>query len=176
MLSLPSTHSISIMPNWFQNTLSNVGDAVDNLADDVLDKLGDVLDGLDLGPEMERIKDAAISSNTLAKETTTLCESTHSKADQMMEFCLDLKETLETSTQRGISPETLDTIQDLLSGEKLHTAMELAKEMSLYAKDCVDKSVQMVCQRQCKSANFQSSLLLSPLSTLHKTLIGCQYQ
>jgi hypothetical protein len=44
----------------------------------------------------------------------------------------------------GIQADAFDTIQDLLSGEKVHTAMGLAKEMSEYAKECVEKSVQMV--------------------------------
>ena len=133
------------MPNWFQATIGKVGHVVDGITDNVMDKVGDALDGLDdLGPAVERLKDAGMSSNTLAKETTELCLSTHDKSLQMMEFCQDLKETLATSTEGGIAADTLDTIQDLLSGEKVQSAMGLAKEMSAYAKTCVEKSVQMV--------------------------------
>ena len=134
------------MPNWIQNALHTVGNAVDDLADDVMDKVGDAMDGLDFAPElMESLRNAGQSSNTLAKETTDLCESTFDKSDQMMQFCCDLKDTLATSTEGGITADTLDTIQDLLSGEKVQTAMGLAKEMSDHAKACVEKSVQMVC-------------------------------
>lgn len=127
------------MPNWIQNALHTVGNAVDDLADNVMD-------GLDFGPElMESLQGAGQSTNTLARETTDLCESTFVKSDQMMEFCSDLKDTLATSTEGGITADTLDTIQDLLSGEKVQTAMGLAKEMSDHAKACVEKSVQMVC-------------------------------
>lgn len=168
------------MPNnWFQSTLQTVGSAVDGFADNVLDQVVDRMGNtIDLGQDMiERIRDAGITSNTLAKETMELCQSTHSKSEQMIQFCGDLKDTLAaatttttttTSTKNttksrdggeeeggggdesggnsggGIQADAFDTIQDLLSGEKVHTAMGLAKEMSEYAKECVEKSVQMV--------------------------------
>jgi hypothetical protein len=153
------------MPNWFQSTLQTVGSAVDGFADDVLDQVVDRIGDIDLGQDMmERIRDAGISSNTLAKETMQLCQSTHSKSEQMLEFCGDLKDTLaaattsttnttsrdagegggDVSSSGGIQADAFDTIQDLLSGEKVLTAMGLAKEMSGYAKECVEKSVQMV--------------------------------
>jgi hypothetical protein len=113
----------------------------------------------------ERIRDAGVSSNTLAKETMELCQATHSKSEQMLEFCSDLKDTLVAATTSptsttvsrdgtegsgggkgddiggsgGIQADAFDTIQDLLSGEKVHTAMGLAKEMSGYAKECVTR-------------------------------------
>ena len=126
--------------------MNKVGSAAHGITDSVLDKVGNVIDGLDdLGPAVENLKHAGQSSNALAKETTELCQSTHSKSQQMMEFCNDLKETFGSSTEGGtITADKLDTIQELLSGEKVQTAMGLAKEMSEYAKTCVEKSVQMV--------------------------------
>jgi hypothetical protein len=35
------------MPNWIQNALYMVGNAINNLANDVMDKVGDAVDGLD---------------------------------------------------------------------------------------------------------------------------------
>jgi hypothetical protein len=80
---------------------------------------------------VEYLRDAGRSSNTLARETTDLCQLTFTKSDKMVEFRSDLK-------------DTLDTIQDLLSGEKAQTVMGLAKEISDHAKACVEKSMEMV--------------------------------
>ena len=128
------------MPNWFKKTLHAVGDAIDDLRDDMMDQWED----LDFTPNLEQLTEAGAKSNTLARETIELCLSTHSKSLQMMEFCTDLKETFETTTRGGIQADTLDTIQDLLSGEKLQNAMELAKEMSQSAGTCIERSVAMV--------------------------------
>lgn len=132
------------MPSWLDNTFKAVGSAVDDFADDIVEQVVDHVGDMEFGPAIDQIKEAGLSSNKLAKETTELCRSTQTKSQDMMEFCGELKETLTASTEGGVSADAFETIQELLSGDKVQTAMGLAKEMNEDAKKCVDKSVEMV--------------------------------
>jgi putative lipoic acid-binding regulatory protein len=141
------------MPSWLDNTFKAVGSAVDDFADDIVEQVVDHVGDMEFGPAIDQIKEAGLSSNKLAKETTELCRSTQTKSQDMMEFCGELKETLTASTEGGVSADAFETIQELLSGDKVQTAMGLAKEMNEDAKKCVDKSVEMVRSMGCGGGN-----------------------
>ena len=134
------------MPGWLSNTLNAV---VDEYGDDIVKQVQNQVSThaashLDaMGPAVTDLKDAALRSNTLAKETTELCRSTETKSQQMMGFCDDLKETL-TGFKGSVDADAFGTIQELLSGDKVTAAMSLARDMNDHASQCVDKSVEMV--------------------------------
>jgi len=134
------------MPSWLSNTLNSV---VDEYGDDIINEVTKQVSQQaashidDFGPAVSSLKDAALKSNSLAKETTELCRSTETQSQQMAEFCQDLKETL-TTFQGNVNADAFATIQELLSGDKVQTAMSLANDMNDQASKCVDKSVEMV--------------------------------
>mmetsp|Transcript_3453 Transcript_3453/g.5760 ORF Transcript_3453/g.5760 Transcript_3453/m.5760 type:complete len:574 (+) Transcript_3453:122-1843(+) len=135
------------MPGWLKNKLSAVHSVVDDFKDDMVEQVADAVSNVDLGPAVNSLKDAGCSANSLAKETTELCRSTQTKSQLMMGFCGELKDTLtgfEKEGGGGISADAFETIQELMSGEKVQSAMALAKDMNDDAMKCVDKSVEMV--------------------------------
>jgi hypothetical protein len=129
------------MPGWLKNTFNSV---VDDFADDLVEQVADAVGNVDFGPAVSSLKEAGMSANSLAKETTELCLSTQSKSEQMSSFCDELKDTLTGFDEGGVNAEAFETIQELMSGEKVQSAMALAKDMNVDALKCVEKSVEMV--------------------------------
>mmetsp|Transcript_32649 Transcript_32649/g.71636 ORF Transcript_32649/g.71636 Transcript_32649/m.71636 type:complete len:572 (-) Transcript_32649:66-1781(-) len=91
------------------------------------------------------IKRAGSACHDAARETSVLCNSTVSKASEMVEFGLDIKSTLDgLGGQDGIDASTFQIIKDLIDGDKMRAAMSLAGEMDDLALACVDQSVKMI--------------------------------
>lgn len=145
------------MTKWWKKALDKVGDAFEDVGDafeDVGDKIEDGFDsmvdsGMDLVKSgdcyqtIKKLSDNGTECYTLAKETTELCLETKARGKEMVEFGEEI-----TSTLRGFSSkmdvDTLETIKDLMDGDRLRESMELCKEMDDIALSCVDKSVRMM--------------------------------
>jgi hypothetical protein len=130
------------MPGWLKNTFNYI---VFDFADDLVEQITDAVGNVDFGPAVCSLKEAGKSANSLAKETIELCLSTKSKSEQMSSFCGELKDTLAGVDEGGgVNADAFETIQELMSGEKVQSAMALAKDMNVDALKCVDKSIEMV--------------------------------
>ena len=88
-----------------------------------------------------------------AKETSELCETTISKARQMVDFGMEIKSTLDDLSGGGgsghsarsvIDASRFETIQELISGDKMKAAWNLATEMDDLALNCVNQSIKMI--------------------------------
>jgi hypothetical protein len=126
------------MPGWLKNQISKISDAV---VDQVTEQL--VAHAGDLGPTVESLKAAGLKCNSLALETTELCRGTETIGDTMLSIGSELQETL-SGFQGAVDASAFETIQNLLSGDKLQIAMRLAKDMNIKATECVDKSMEMI--------------------------------
>lgn len=148
-LNLPLSKR-SKMPKWWQKAIDKVGDAFEDVADAVEDAADTVLDaGKDLVKSgdcyqtIKMLKDNGSECFQLAKETTELCENTQSRGDEMIQFGSEITETLHGfSTKMDV--ETLETIKDLMDGDRLKESMALCQEMDEIAISCVDKSHRMI--------------------------------
>ena len=138
------------MTKWYKKVLNKVGDVMEDAGDAIADGVTDILeDGADLVKNGKCYKTvSALQKNgaecyTLAKETSELCDTTQTRGQDMMDFGSEI-----TNTLRGFSTkmdaETLETIKDLMDGDRLRASMELAKDMDQIALSCVDKSCRMI--------------------------------
>lgn len=138
------------MPKWWKEAVNKVGDAFEDVGGAIEDVAETVLDaGIDLVDDGQCYQTvAALHKNgkecyQLATDTTELCTSTATRGDEMIEFGEEI-----TGTLRGFSTkmdtDTLETIKDLMDGDRLRESMQLCQEMDDIALSCVDKSVRMV--------------------------------
>ena len=129
----------------FNDVKEFVGDA--KTPNDILGKvtgsLGNNLSGMDLGPTVKSIQEKGSQCQVVARETIDLCETTKTKGDQMIAFGSDIQKTLQ-GFGKTVDASALETIKDLTDGNKLKSAMELAKGLDQIAVQCIDKSVQMI--------------------------------
>ena len=95
------------------------------------------------------IKKAGEDCYSTARETSGLCKTTIEKANEMVTFGRDLQMTLEnvvggSSKDRGLDASKFAIIQNLVEGDKIKEATQLAKDLSSLSLECVDKSKQMI--------------------------------
>ncbi|CAB9527464.1 expressed unknown protein [Seminavis robusta] len=138
------------MPKWWQTAVGKVGDAIEDVGDAIEDAAEDVWDaGEDLVKNgtcyktVSKLHQNGSECYQLAVETSELCETTQQRGNDMIEFGSEITETLHGfSTKMDV--ETLETIKDLMDGDRLRESMQLAKDMDDIALSCVDKSVRMM--------------------------------
>ena len=102
------------------------------------------------------IKRAGDECYTTARETSGLCRITIEKANEMVQFGQELQTTLDdvtgsstskSSSSRGIGSmdaSKFAIIQDLMDGDRIQSATNLARELSELSLKCVDKSQEMI--------------------------------
>ena len=90
------------------------------------------------------MKRAGAKCADTAQETSTLCDTTVTKARQMVEFGMAMNQTLLDVDEGGLSANKFATIQGLCSGDKLKSAWKLATELDDLAIQCVNQSVEMI--------------------------------
>jgi len=119
------------MPGWLKNKLSKATEPVAANADDELE------------PTVTSWKAAGLKCNALALDTVELCRGTEVMGDNMLSIGTELQETL-SGFQGAVDASAFATIQNLLSGDKVHNALGLARDMKTKAIECVSKSVEMI--------------------------------
>jgi hypothetical protein len=143
---------------WFESFTNKIGDAVQDAAEDaahaVVNTGQDLLEGsVDLvqsGKCYQTIDTLSKSSTRcyqLSRETSELCHTTQAKGHEMIAFGSDIQTTLADFDGK-MDPNTLETIKDLMDGDKLREAMTLAQDMRALAVSCVEKSVEMAKQME----------------------------
>jgi hypothetical protein len=135
---------------WLKKVANRVKDRVEDVKelvgaskDDLVGKVSDTFSGTNLGSATNSVKERGSQCYQVARETVELCETTKSKSDQMVAFGSEIQSTLQ-SFGSSVDASALDTIRDLMDGDKLKEAMDIAKDMDVIALGCIDKSVQMI--------------------------------
>uniref|UniRef100_A0A7S3L528 Uncharacterized protein n=1 Tax=Amphora coffeiformis TaxID=265554 RepID=A0A7S3L528_9STRA len=133
------------MGRWLKKAARFVDKVAEKLPDEVGDKIQSKLSALtniDCGEAMEKVKSIAGRTETAAKETMEICESTQTKREQMISFADEILSTLKSLP--GQDAFILDTIKELTDGEKVLAAKELASGLDVAAQECVKKSIEMI--------------------------------
>jgi len=138
------------MVPWYKKVVNKVGDSIKDAADAVVDGATDILeDGTDLVKNgkcyetVSSLQKHGAECFTLAKETSDLCETTQTRGQEMMDFGNDITSTLQGFSNK-MNAETLETIKDLMDGDKLQASLALAQDMDDIALSCIDKSCRMI--------------------------------
>lgn len=160
------------MTKWWEKAWNKVEDTLQDAADQVIDAGSDVLEsGTDLVKNgkcyktITKLKESGKECYQLASETTELCETTQTRGQEMIDFGSEITETLHGFSTK-MDADTLETIKDLMDGDRLKSAMDLAKDMDDIALSCVEKSVKMIeIMEETMVSTFLDSLLFDFLWT-----------
>mmetsp|Transcript_58852 Transcript_58852/g.119838 ORF Transcript_58852/g.119838 Transcript_58852/m.119838 type:complete len:613 (+) Transcript_58852:144-1982(+) len=137
------------MPNKFTSAFSSFGDSIKDAAGNVMDKIDDKID-MPIIIDFVGIKAAGDDCYERARETSGLCQTTILKASEMVNFGREIQSTLDDMVgvkrtgSRGIDSSKFEIIQDLVDGDRIRQATELAKELSGLSLLCVEKSKEMM--------------------------------
>jgi len=140
------------MPKKFGSRLSKFGNSLKDKAESVLEKIDDKID-LPIIIDFVGLKTAGKECFTKASETSGLCKITIEKAHEMVSFGKELHATLDDvvggsdgtrSAGGGLDASKFAIIQDLVAGDRIMEAIQLAKDLSELSLECVDKSKEMM--------------------------------
>jgi len=133
------------------NKLGGLADSIKDATENVIDKIDDKFD-MPIIIDFVGIKRAGDECYTSARETSGLCQITIEKANEMVSFGQELSSTLNgicnnnsnSSRSRGIDASKFAIIQDLVDGDRMKAATQLANELSELSLECVTKSTDMI--------------------------------
>mmetsp|Transcript_18016 Transcript_18016/g.50004 ORF Transcript_18016/g.50004 Transcript_18016/m.50004 type:complete len:611 (+) Transcript_18016:156-1988(+) len=131
------------MPNKFVSNLAKFGDTLKDAAGNVIDKIDDKID-MPIIIDVVGIKRAGAECYTKARESSALCKTTIEKAHEMVTFGQELQTTLDDASRGDMNASTFETIRELVEGDKIHAATQLAKELSGLSLNCVETSQEMI--------------------------------
>lgn len=133
------------MPGWLRKKIKKLAtDLADDVVEQVTQQVTEQLSEQDLGDTVTNLRETGAKTNVLATETTNLCDKTAQTSQKMMDLASDIQSTLQTVSSNGLDASKFQTIQELLSGDKLMGAMALAQDVKQDALQCVEKSVEMM--------------------------------
>jgi len=137
------------------NKLGGLADSIKDATENVIDKIDDKFD-MPIIIDFVGIKRAGDECYTSARETSGLCQITIEKANEMVSFGQELSSTLNgicsnsnssnnaSTKSRGIDASKFAIIQDLVDGDRMKAATQLANELSELSLECVTKSTDMI--------------------------------
>mmetsp|Transcript_19345 Transcript_19345/g.36124 ORF Transcript_19345/g.36124 Transcript_19345/m.36124 type:complete len:136 (+) Transcript_19345:234-641(+) len=109
-------------------------------AEDVIEYIDDKVD-LPVIIDIDGIKNAGGQVYKTSRETSTLCDTTISKANEVVAFGMELKDTLDGLSADGtLQADNFEIIKDLVDGDRIREATALAGELGELALQCVGKS------------------------------------
>lgn len=107
--------------------------------------VGGVTDSIkqNLAIDIKGMKQAGAECHSAARETSTICTTTTSKAGQLVAFGLEMKSALDGFND-GIDAQDFAAIGNVLASDKMRGALSLASEMDDLAIKCAKQSVKMI--------------------------------
>mmetsp|Transcript_10475 Transcript_10475/g.22747 ORF Transcript_10475/g.22747 Transcript_10475/m.22747 type:complete len:336 (+) Transcript_10475:140-1147(+) len=107
--------------------------------------VGGVTDSIkqNLAIDIKGMKQAGAECHSAARETSTICTTTTSKAGQLVAFGLEMKSALDGFSD-GIDTHDFAAIGNVLASDKMRGALSLASEMDDLAIECTKQSVKMI--------------------------------
>jgi len=141
------------MPRW----LRKVGKFADQLVDELVPEevQAQVLAAAQLdhlGATVSTLTTKGRQCAVLSRETMQICDDTAEQRRRVVDFGSEIVETLQQGFSSGSDNDAaprdaasvLATIQQLTAGDRVQAAAELAAGLDQAARQCVDKSVQMM--------------------------------
>lgn len=116
----------------------DLGSFLQGVKDEVKDSLKQ-----HLAIDIDGIKQAGKECFAAARETSTICTTTASKATQLVAFGVEMKTALDGFND-GIDANAFAGLGTILSGDKMRPALSLAGEMDDLAITCAEQSVKMI--------------------------------
>jgi len=132
------------MPRWLKKVGKLANKASDSIVDRVKEKVEENLEGVDLGPAVQKLQAVGSKCQVTARETVEICDSANEKRQQMIDFATEIQSTLSSLQDQEQDASILETIKELTDGDKVKAAMELAQGLDVAALSCVDKSIEMI--------------------------------
>lgn len=107
--------------------------------------VGGVKDSIkqNLAIDVKGIKQAGSECHAEARETSTICATTTTKAGQLISLVGEMKAALDGFND-GIDAQDFAAIGTVLGSDKLRGALSLASEMDDLAIACAKQSVKMI--------------------------------
>lgn len=93
--------------------------------------------------DIDGIKKAGSECHTAARETSTICNTTTTKAGQLVAFGLEMKAALD-GFRDGIDATDFAALGTVLGSDKMCDALSLATDMDDLAIACAKQSVKMI--------------------------------
>jgi len=93
--------------------------------------------------DIDGMKQAASDCYNSAREATTICDTTTSKATDMISFGTEMKSALAGFTD-GVDSTDITTLSRVVTGDKLTAALKTVTEMDDLALACVNQSLKMI--------------------------------
>lgn len=121
---------------------SVVNKGLGELAESIKDKIDDVAESIDF--DADEAKRAGRDCHTAARDASTLCSETISKATTMVNFADEIRSTLQSVANGRPDASVLKTIRDLVDGDRVKKATSLATELKKLSRQCVNHSVAMI--------------------------------
>lgn len=93
--------------------------------------------------DIKGIRSAGTKVHAASRETADLCVTTVAKAEEVVAFGLELRETLDGLSEadgKTMDASKFEVIRDLVDGDRIREATGLASELGGLALRCVDKS------------------------------------
>lgn len=93
--------------------------------------------------DAEAIKNAGKECHLSAKETTSICNTTSTKAEELVAYGSQMKSALGVF-QDGLNLQDISSIHEIISNDKLQNALSLANEIDDLAISCARQSIKMI--------------------------------
>lgn len=115
-----------------------VSTAIGKVASGIKDSLKD-----SLNIDIRGIKEAGHTCHQAALETSSICDTTTSKARQLIDFGLEMKKTLEVFNN-GVDASDFTALANVLCSDRMRVALGISSEMDSLALACVNQSIKMI--------------------------------
>jgi len=103
-----------------------------------------VIDSIkDVAVDIDGMKQAGGDCYNSSREAATICDTTTSKATEIIDFGLEMKSALAGFTD-GVDSKDITAISRVVTGDKLTAALKTVTEMDDLALACVNQSLKMI--------------------------------
>jgi hypothetical protein len=131
------------MPRWLKKMGKLADKITDSVVERVTEKVTSELGSVDdLGPAVSKLKETALQCHQTARETVEICAATEDKRQAMIDFASEIQSTL--SGLKDADASVLETIKQLTEGQRIESAIALARGLDETAVQCVEKSIKMI--------------------------------
>eukprot|EP00588_Corethron_pennatum_P023324 CAMPEP_0194330084 /NCGR_PEP_ID=MMETSP0171-20130528/50520_1 /TAXON_ID=218684 /ORGANISM="Corethron pennatum, Strain L29A3" /LENGTH=616 /DNA_ID=CAMNT_0039091031 /DNA_START=34 /DNA_END=1881 /DNA_ORIENTATION=+ len=136
------------MPRIFGSKLASFGDSLKDAAEIVINKIDDKID-MPIIIDFVGIKTAGEECYSTARETSGLCRVTIEKAQEMVAFGQELQTTLDNvcpnrNSNKKMDASKFEIIRELVEGDRIQSATQLAQDLGRLSLQCVEKSGDMM--------------------------------
>lgn len=131
------------MPRWLKKVGKFADKITDSVVERVTEKISSELGNIDdLGPAVSKLNETASQCHDTARETVEICSATEGKRQAMIDFASEIQSTM--SGLKNADASVLETIKQLTDGQRIESAIALARGLDETAIQCVEKSIKLI--------------------------------